>query len=491
MNGKVPNAKIILGLKLRQLRQEQGLSFAELAARTGLSVSYLNEIEKGKKYPKEDKIALLAGALGASPEVLTSGELDRSLLPVTELLQSNFLSELPLDRFGIELSKVVEIIAEAPLKVGAFIATLLQLSRNYNVREENFYFGAVRAYLELNNNYFEEIERAVDGFKQQQQLSAHTAPSAESLQRILMHSFGYQIVENGLEAYPALSHVRSVFLPDKKHLLLNGSLSGTQRAFQLGKELGFNVLQLKERAYTASLLKGRNFEEVLNHAKAIYFSVALLMDEKNVVNVVKTFLDAPRWSEAGWLSLLERYGATPEMLYHRLTNILPRFLGLSELFFLRFVHNVRLQTYTIDKELHFSRRHHPHGTGLAEHYCRRWVALSSLEDLKHFHNSGQVIARVQRSHYVGTRDEYLCFTLAHKVGEEVISLTLGLLINDQLKQSIRFWDDPGIPFREVNQTCERCTLAACRERAAPPVIAEHRARRKQVQEVLNTLLDKK
>ena len=55
--------RLIFGLKLRELRQERGLSPAELARACDVSVSYLNEIEKGKKYPKADKILSLSKAL--------------------------------------------------------------------------------------------------------------------------------------------------------------------------------------------------------------------------------------------------------------------------------------------------------------------------------------------------------------------------------------------------------------------------------------------
>ena len=71
--------KIIFGLKVKQLRQERNLSFAELALGTGMSISYLNEIEKGKKYPKEDKIELLARALGTTAPELVSPRLTKQL----------------------------------------------------------------------------------------------------------------------------------------------------------------------------------------------------------------------------------------------------------------------------------------------------------------------------------------------------------------------------------------------------------------------------
>ena len=65
MSVKHPNDKILFGLKVKQLRVKKGLSFAELSQKTGISVSYLNEIEKGKKYPKRDKIRGLADVLNA------------------------------------------------------------------------------------------------------------------------------------------------------------------------------------------------------------------------------------------------------------------------------------------------------------------------------------------------------------------------------------------------------------------------------------------
>ena len=55
--------RFILGIKLRRARQEKGFGLKELARRTGVSVSYLSEIEKGKKHPKPDKLLQLAAAL--------------------------------------------------------------------------------------------------------------------------------------------------------------------------------------------------------------------------------------------------------------------------------------------------------------------------------------------------------------------------------------------------------------------------------------------
>ncbi|GJM32118.1 MAG: hypothetical protein DHS20C18_11190 [Saprospiraceae bacterium] len=493
MSAKTQNERIIFGLKVKHLRQEHHLSFADLARETGMSISYLNEIEKGKKFPKNDKVESLAKVLGVTYEGLISLELDKSLQPVSELLQSNFLNELPLDLFGIELAKVVDIIANAPVRVGAFISTLLELSRNYALREENFYFGALRSYLELHHNYFADIEAAVQRFTEQYDIPIQRPISEKKLKMLLEDRFDYEIVENGIDQYPELANLRSIYLPEKKQLLLNGSLTPMQKAFQFGKELGFSFMGLKERAKTSSILRSQVFEEVLNHSKAIYFSVALHLPLDPFLADMRQFFQKKKWDGEAFLSIMQNYEATPEMFFHRLTNVLPQFFGLSKIFFLRFIHNPSNNAFDIDKELHLSRRHQPHGNGLFEHYCRRWVSLSLLKDLHNMQQEGtfmNTIVRAQHSQYIGTDDEYLCLTIARPAYPEPnrnVSVTIGLLINDELRNKVHFLGDPSIQVRQVNKTCERCTVLDCEVRAAEPTVIQKRDKLHAIQNRLKEL----
>ncbi|TXF88521.1 helix-turn-helix domain-containing protein [Neolewinella aurantiaca] len=489
MTAKTSNEKIIFGLKVKQLRQEQGLSFSDLSKASGMSLSYLNEIEKGKKFPKQDKVKNLAKALGTTREELTNGKLGRHLAPVTQLLQSNFLNELPLELFGIELSKVADLIAQAPTRVGAFISTLLELSRSYALREENFYFAALRSYLELHENYFSELEDSVEAFSEKHGLPGFRPVPPRTLGGILESAYGYTIVPEGLNEHPDLQMFRSVYLPEDKRLLLNGNLTAGQRGFQYGKELGFNHLKLTERANTSSLLRSKVFEEVLNHSRATYFSVALHIPLHPFVESVKEFFALPTWDGEAFLGLMRRYNATPEMFYHRLTNVLPKFFGLRELFFLRFLQEADTTDYTIDKELHLSRRHHPHENGLFERYCRRWVSLSLLEEMA-AEGSGNMRIDVQRSHYFGTEDEYLCITLArtgHPRKDCNVSLTLGFMVNDKLNETISWLNDPAIQARVVNTTCERCPITDCAERAAEPIVVRKREKYQRIKTALKEL----
>ena len=495
MANKSQNHKIIFGLKVKQLRTEQNMSFAQLAEQSGMSVSYLNEIEKGKKYPRAEKISQLATALNVESEVLTSTELTKQLAPVGELLQSNFLNELPLDLFGIELSKVTEIIANAPIRVGAFISTLVEISRTYALLDAHFFNSAMRAYQEMRYNYFEEIEKAADDFMKKDKIPLTGAINLETLKFVLQKKYKYTIFEDGMKDYPVLSDVRAVFVPKGKKLLLNGKLNSIEKIFQIAKELGFHRLKIKHRENTSSLLRNQTFDMVLNHYMASYFAAAVIIPREALLDDMRAFFKKDEWDAEALIQIKQKYNASPEIFYHRLTNLLPEFFGLQKLFFLRCIHNLEIDNFEIDKELHLNHKHHPHGNGLLEHYCRRWLSTSLLNEMHQMQKVGKYVGTfvgVQRSKYFGTDDEYLSFTLArpaHPKSHLNTSVTIGILIDDEVRKKINFLDDPKIRHRVVNKTCERCPISDCLERVKPATEVEKKEKRKAINEALKRLME--
>ncbi|MFN0216967.1 MAG: helix-turn-helix domain-containing protein, partial [Saprospiraceae bacterium] len=281
--------RIIFGLKVKQFRQERDWNFEELGMRTGISISYLNEIEKGKKYPLLEYRKRLAEVLEVPYDFLVSPELTKEFAPLGELLQSKFLNDIPLDLFGIGMQPLVEIIANAPAKVNAFISALLEIARVYALREEHFYFAVLRAYQELRNNYFEEIEQAASDFVQTHHLPKNGGMSYELLTDLLKKEFDCRVVPNGLDPYEPLHWLRSVYNPHMRTILLNGQLNERQRAYQLAKELGFNVLGLTERPWASNFLRVNSFEEVLNNYKAAYFAVAIMVNRESFVRDIGQF----------------------------------------------------------------------------------------------------------------------------------------------------------------------------------------------------------
>ncbi|MGB3179782.1 MAG: helix-turn-helix domain-containing protein [Cyclobacteriaceae bacterium] len=496
------NIRLIFGLKLRQLRLDNNLSLSELNKKTGISISYLNEIEKGKKYPKGDKIMALAEALGVSYDHLVSLKLNKKLAPVSELIQSNILSELPLDMFGIDTSRLLELLSNAPTKLSAFVSTLIEIGRSYDLRVETFYFSALRSYQEMHENYFPEIEEAAESFAAENDLTDKPA-DANQLAGILAERYRYSINESLLKDYPKLKMVRSLTIPGASEaeagkkpqtvLLLNGELGPNQKAFALGREAGYSYLKVKDRVYTSSWIEVDSFDQVLNNFRASYFSNALAMRRERFVEDLKDFFALDSWEPDRLIDLMDRYHATPEMFLHRMTNLLPRYFGMNELFFLRFHTTTGSAQYELTKELHLSGLHNPHRTVLNEHYCRRWISLTLLQDLeKQMADDTYVrpICGAQRSSYIDSKNEYLLISIARPskpTPRQSVSVSIGLRLNRQLLEQVKWLNDPAIRTRKVGETCERCSAADCHERMNEPVILQAEEQLQQRKTTLDSI----
>jgi hypothetical protein len=240
--------------------------------------------------------------------------------------------------------------------------------------------------------------------------------------------------------------------------------------------LGYHYLKLNPRPYTSSWISVNSFEEVLNNYKASYFACALSLPEKAIMEDLKLFLSEPKFNGQLLLDILETYQCTPEMLMHRMTNLLPKVFGIKELFFLRFSTSDET-TFKLTKEMHLSGLHNPHGTALDQHYCRRWASIEILKELRNDKSDQRdgVKCKVQRSQYVNSDNEYLIISLAKPSNKNIgqnSSVSIGLLLSPQMRRKVKFHNDPVIPIRIVNETCETCPLYDCQERAAAPHVYE-------------------
>ncbi|MPR36745.1 helix-turn-helix domain-containing protein [Salmonirosea aquatica] len=489
------NVKIVFGLKLKQLRLDQGLSLSEVSQKSGLSISYINEIEKGKKYPKSDKIIALAAALGVEYDALVSLKLSKRLEPISELLSSNVLSELPLDLFGIDQSTLLEMLSDAPTRVSAFIGTLIEIARNYNMSVEQFYLSALRTYQEMNDNYFEEIEHAAEAYLAQKGISDDRVPDEKYLEEILTQDYQYTIKSINATKNPELKSVRSLLVPHPEGniLLMNVNLTSVQKSFVYGREIGYQFMKLKNRLFTTSLVEVESFEQLLNNYKASYFSSAIIIRRSLLVPRLKAFFSQKTWQPGELLEMIDTFNTTPESFCYRLSNILPKHFGINQLFFLRFNNFAGRNQFELTKEMHIARKHIPH-TVKDEYYCRRWVSLTILLDLAEKMKrgeSGKTICQAQLSSYVGTSEQYLMISFAQQTASsqnQNVSVSMGIFVNEESRKVIAFLDDPAIRRRLVNETCERCSLFDCKERMAAPLVLNRKHQHEELQKTIKTLL---
>ncbi len=482
--------RLTLGLKVHLLRRQLGLSYQQLSDKTGLAVSYLHNIEKGRKYPKGDKILALAKALGTDYDYLVSLEADKQLQPVIDLLHWDFLRVFPLEDFGIDTNKFIELVSQAPDKVNAFISTVLKITRNYQLQGEDFYKAALRSYQDLHDNYFPELELAVRRFRKDFGFSQSERLNIVQLEELLVAQFSIQVERSKLPGHPTLSNIRSYFQKETNTLFINAFHHEAHESFLIAKELGFQYLQLNPRPQETRMLEIETFDHLLNNFKASYFAVALLIDEGSIVQDIHRIAARPNWEPDLIISLLNRYNVTSEVLLQRLANVFPKHFAIFDLFFLRFYTQPDMEKFEMTKEMHLSQLHNPYANQLDEHYCRRWISINSIQRLRALPKGTSLLADAQISNYVDSENAYLCISLAKPstdAPESTVSVTLGLLINDRLKQVFRFLDDPSLDKRDVHTTCERCPITDCQERAAPPVVLNLEKKKQFVQHALSQL----
>lgn len=484
--------KLVFGLKVNQLRREKDLSFAALAQLSGLSVSYLNEIEKGKKYPKTDKIMQLADALGSSYDELVSLRLGSQLSSVSDLITSNFLSEVPFDFFGIDPKSLLEMLINAPAKVSAFIRTVVGIGRNYNLSVEQFYFAVLRSYQELHQNAFPELEIAAEAFAAKYHLADPAKIDEFRLTNLLADEFGITLDFYSEADYPDLAQIRSVFQRNKHTLMLNRRTSTQQRTFTILREIGFLYLNLKERPLTSSWVEVKSFEEVLNNFKASYFAGSVLIPRTTLKLAMQQFFGQPTWQPDLIYQMLETYGVTPETLLHRMSNILKEQFGISDFYFFRFESSTGEKDFRLTKEMHMSARKEIYANQ-KEHYCRRWLAFKMIDEVNfqlEKETYKQPLIGVQRSTYDHSNREYLLITLARTLNiqqNKIESVSVGFEINEQLRSKVAFLSDVAIPVEVVNHTCERCGIFDCKERVAAPVILQKERHLQQMKDAIQKL----
>jgi DNA-binding XRE family transcriptional regulator len=481
-------------MKLRQYREQAGLSLTDLGNKTGLSTSYLTEIEHGRKYPKTEKIARMAGVLGRTYDDLVSLRLDEQLSPLSHFLGSPVLHGFPYHLFGISAAQVLDLLTRQPAEASALVNALFAIAEQYNIGVEHLYRSALRSYQELNENYFPEIENAVESFLKSSKLKSKPTPPYADLRALIETRFGYRLDDRQLARRPRLQRFRSILVTKPRlgpTLLINPALTELQGKFILAREIGYQVLALSERAMTSAPERVDSFEQVLNDFKASYFAGALLMSRDLLLADLKKFFSLDRWRPEKLRALLDRYEVTPEVLMYRLTELLPRYFGIR-LHFLRFNHEGG--EYRLIKHLNMSQVLIPGGTGVNEHYCRRWLAIRILQKLEAQRNgtAAEPMIEAQLSRFVDTDARYLCIAMARRLTlnpAATSSVSVGFRFDEGFERAVKFALDSNIARLDIDGTCERCRLTPqqCHDRAAKPYLLELQRSRREVESELASL----
>ncbi len=455
------NIRIIFGLKLKKLRSDKKLSLQQLSDLSGVSVSYMNEIENGKKYPKPDKINELAKALETTYDSLVSLKINKNLTPVVQVLNLKIINDFLFDTFGVDKGLLMSMMANAPTSLSALINSVFEIARNYNLQEEHFYFSCLRSYQEMNDNYFEDIEDAVLKFKEDAGIENPEKLSSVQYAQLLKDKFNYRLEESDFSDYPKLRGFRSVFVKgEQPTLLYNSRLTEQQKIFLFGKELGFAAMKIEKRPITTSWLKVESFDHVMNNYRGAYFAQALHINKDLLIKDLEDFFNQFTWKPELLIALLGKYNTSPEMLFQRIANLLPKYFGFNELYFIRYSSKEPAKHLKeISKELHLSRNQVDLEYIINEQNYRRWITktmVTYLDNKFHETDGKKTFADAVISQN-DDKEDYLTISILRPMPElnnNANSVTVGFVLTDAVKKKINFLRDPALKFEKLGPISE-------------------------------------
>jgi predicted transcriptional regulator/transcriptional regulator with XRE-family HTH domain len=439
-----------IGRTVRRLRAERGLSQLALAARLGISASYLNLIEHDQRGVTAGLLIKLSETLAVDLAAL-SGTVERQIeAQLREVFADPLLTGDPVGEAEIE-----QMANGAPTAARAILA----LYRAWRVAREDSGGIAlpsgrrillpteeVRDFFNDQANHFPAIEHAAEALTAA--LGVRPSETNHAIAERLRQVHGVSITVGKLDG--ALRR----FEPDGRRLTLSEMLPRESRGFQLAFQLG--LLEARETIdETMQLAKpsSHDAEALIRVALLNYFAGALLMP-------YEPFLAAAAALRHDVEALAARFGVSFEQACNRLASLQrPGARGVP-FFLLR-----------VDPAGNVSKRFSAAGFPFARFggTCPRWVVHAAF--------TTQGTTRVQVAELPdGAR--FLCFaramTAPARWGEPPPAHVLAMGCDIARAGEVVYADGIDLDTAAVGigLSCRLCERPDCRSRAFPPL--EHR-----------------
>ncbi|MEI4260379.1 helix-turn-helix domain-containing protein [Roseovarius sp. D0-M9] len=299
--------KLYAGAKLRETRQRVGLTQKDFAARLGISLPYLNQMENNNRPVSTTVVLALAQEFGFDVTELGSGEAERMVGDIREALADPVFGDPP------GLADLRLVASNAPAVARAF----LELHAAYRQTHERLAsldeaLGANDAYAQQSpwtevrdffhycDNYIDAVDRAAERFA-----GASGAPegAGEALARI-----GITVVKTDDGPLRRLDR-------DSGILYLSAQAAPETRRFQMLLQLAL-LTQDKLLEATLDLARFQSGEAraIAKIGLANYYAGAALMP-------YTAFLKAARDCRHDLEVLAHRFGASIEQVCHRLSTL--------------------------------------------------------------------------------------------------------------------------------------------------------------------------
>lgn len=311
--------KTFMGVRLRRLREERGLSQAALAQRLGLSPSYLNQIEQNQRPLTVAVLLKISAAFDIDVQSFSEDEEARLIAGLREALADNPGGE------SVSLAEMREIATQMPA-VGRSLLALHRRHRDAMERIEGMAAGLgdgrggiagarpmpfeeVRDFFFAHKNHIAPLDDAAEALSAEWRL--REGNPGDRLAHRLLAQHGVRVVPAG-DGHP---DDQRRYDPASKVLRLSPDLEPGQYAFQLATQLAF----LEMDGALGSLVAAGGFSGDAARALARiglanYFAGALLLP-------YGPFLEAAETLRYDIDQLARRFGVGFETICHRLSTL--------------------------------------------------------------------------------------------------------------------------------------------------------------------------
>ncbi len=441
-------SKPMIGRIIRRLRQEQRLTQQALAARLGISTSYLNLIEHDQRGVTAALLIKLTETMKVDLASLSGSDERQLEQALRETFADPLLGAEPVpDQESQFMAASAPSAARAVLALyRAFQATreetggiTLPSGRKILLPNEE-----VRDIFHAHANHFPEIERAAESLGAE--LPAATLGMNHALAERLRNQHGL-VVSVG-----PLPGALRVYDPARRLLMLSETLPRESRGFQMAFQLALlEARDLVEPIIRTEAPSSRDAAELLRIGLINYFAGAVLMP-------YHAFLDAAAELRYDVEHLSMRFGVSYEQACHRLSTLQGNGARGVPFFFLR-----------VDPAGNVSKRFSAAGFPFARFggNCPRWVVHSA------FATPGTVRVQVAQLPDGAT---YLCFArtiVAASAHWGEPPATRVVAMGCEINRAAELVYADGIDINRaavgIGLSCRLCERQECRSRAFPPI----------------------
>lgn len=466
-------AKTFMGVRLRSLRAERGMSQIALAHALGLSPSYLNQIEQDQRPLTVAVLLKIHGALGVDIQQFSEDDVARQVAQLRDALADNPGQEtiaLPdLQELATKLPKVGRAILalhqrqlEATQRLEALAMELGdgrdgregrevrdgrgEPARSDLPRTRPMSFEVVRDFFFSHRNYFDPLDRAAEALAREAAESGTRLLAWLTARLLSRHDVRVVTTDDG-------EHARQRrFDPDTRILRLSPALADGQQAFQLATQLALLEMDAPVQALVTAAALGDPAADVLARiGLANYVAGALLLP-------YTPFLQAAERLRYDIDRLAQQFGVGFETVCHRLSTLQRPGAPGVPFFLIRVDRAGNISKRQSATHFHFSR------TGGT---CPLWNVYEA------FAQPGRVLPQLA-SMPDGRTYLWIARTVSHgERGYGSPRKTFSIGLGCDIQHAARLVYSKGLDLRDpevptpIGMGCKVCERTACPQRAFP------------------------